>query len=145
MYSYYAQEAKKIGSMEMYILVDLPAEEDNADTFEVYLSWVDLQQLLAMPSDESRIRQPIAQSIQDSLATSKFKGYAEHYELEEERVFFNVVLLFVNAMVKLVPLIKYLVSPRSTESKAFLTLFQHVLPANTQHHEVNCGPIALMP
>jgi len=145
MYSYYAQEAEKIGSMEMYILVDFPAEEDGADTFDVYLSWADLQRLFAQPPKETRIREPIAQIIQGYLATSKFKGYAEDYELEEDRVFFNVVPLFVNAAIKLVPLIKHLVSPRSMESETYLTLFQHMLPASTQTHEVNCGPIALMP
>lgn len=35
MYSYYAQEAEKIGRMEMYIFVGFPAEEDGASTFEV--------------------------------------------------------------------------------------------------------------
>ena len=43
MYSYYTQEAEKIGRMEMYILVDFPATEDDADTFDVYISWADLK------------------------------------------------------------------------------------------------------
>lgn len=145
MYSYYAQEAEEIGRMEMYILVDFPAREDGADTFDVYISWADLKTLLALPPQETRIREPVAQSVRSYLATNKFKDYAAHYELNEKRVFFNVVPLFVNAAAKLVPLITNLVSPRSTESETFLTLFQHVLPADTKNHEVNCGPIALMP
>jgi hypothetical protein len=145
MYSYYAQEAEKIGRMEMYILVDFPAAEDGAGTFSVYISWADLKTLLALPTKTTKISEPTAQSIRAYLGTATFKDYATHYELEEERVFFNVVPLFVNAAVKLVPLIKHLVSPRSMEGKTFLTLFQHVLPADTVNHEVNCGPIALMP
>lgn len=145
MYSYYAQEAEKIGRMEMYILVDFPAEENGADTFDVYVSWADLKTLLALPTDQTRIREPSAQFVRSYLGTDKFKDYAAHFELDEGRVFFNVVPLFVNAAVKLVPLIKHLVFPRSTESETFLTLFQNVLPADTRHHEVNCGPIALMP
>jgi hypothetical protein len=145
MYSYYAQEAEKIGRMEMYILVDFPGEEDDADTFDVYISWADLKTLLALPPQETRIREPVAQAVRDHLGATKFRDYAAYYELEEERVFFNIVPLLVNAAVKVVPLIKHLVSPRSMESETYLTLFQHVLPADTQNHEVNCGPIALMP
>jgi hypothetical protein len=145
MYSYYIQEAEKIGRMEMYVLVDFPATEDGADTFDVYISWADLKTLLALPTQTTRIREPAAQAIRTYLGTAKFQGFAAHYELEEERVFFNVVPLFVNAAVKLIPLIKHLVSPRSMEGKTFLTLFQHVLPADTANHEVNCEPIALMP
>lgn len=145
MYSYYAQEAKKIGRMEMYILVDFPAMEDGVDTFDVYVSWADMRALLSLPKAETRIRDAAAQSVRAYLGSSKFSAYATHYELEEDRVFFNVVPLFVNAAVKLVPLIKHLVSPRSMEGETFLTLFQHVLPANMHDHEVYCGPIALMP
>jgi hypothetical protein len=145
MYSYYAQEAEEIGRMEMYILVDYPAEEEGADTFDVYISWADLRTLLALPPRKSRIREPVAQAVRDYLGTAKFKNYADYYDLEEDRVFLNVIPLFVNAAIKVVPLIKHLVLPRSDECRAFLTLFQNVLPANTNNHEVNCGPIALMP
>lgn len=145
LYSYYAQEAKKIGQMERYVLVDFSASEEGGDTFDVYMSWADLKTLLNLPEAETCIRDAVAQAIRAYLGSSKFLGYAAHYELNEECVFFNVVPLFVNAAVKLVPLIKPLVSPRSTESETFLTLFQDMLPANTQNHEVNCGPIAFMP
>lgn len=142
MYSYYAQEAEKIGRIEMYILVDFPAEEEGADTFDVYLSWADLRVLLAMPSRQSRLRETVARSIGTYIGVEKFKDYAQHFQLEEDRVFFNVVPLLVNAAIELIPRIKHLVRPRSTESEIFLELFDHVLPANTSEHEVNCGPIA---
>jgi hypothetical protein len=145
MYSYYAQEAKKIGRMEMYILIDFPATEDGADTFDVYISWADMKTLLALPPQVTRIHAPVAQSIRSYLGTEKFRKYASSYGLSEDRIFFNVVPLFVNAAAKLVPLIKHLVSPRSMEGETYLTHFQHVLPADTVRHEVNCGPIALMP
>ena len=145
MYSYYTQEAEKIGRMEMYILVDFPATEDGGDIFDVYISWADLKTLLAMPPQVTRIRQPVCQAIRAYLAVTKFQEYALQYELEEERIFLNVVPLFVNAAVKLVPLIEPLVSPRSTESRFFLQHFLDTLPADTTNHEVNCGPIALLP
>lgn len=145
MYSYYAQETQKIGRMEMYILVDFPAEETGGDTFDVYLSWADLKYLLALPHKETQIKEPVAQLIRSYLATSKFKDYAEFYELEEERIFFNVVPLIVNAAIKVVPLIKNLIFPRSVESETYSKLFQHMLPMDTQFQEVNCGPITFMP
>lgn len=145
MYSYYAQEARKIGSMEMYILVDFPAEEEGADTFEVYVSWADLKTLFSLSSRDTKVQEATAELIRHYLNTSKFKNYAAEFQLEENRIFFNIVPIFVNAAVKLTPLIKHLVTPRSTEGETFLTLFQHVLPADTINHEVNCGPIALMP
>jgi hypothetical protein len=145
MYSYYTQESEIIGRMEMYILVDFPAQEEDADTFDVYLSWADLKTLLALPSRATRIKESVAQSIRTYIRTAKFQDYATYYHLDEERIFFNVVPLLVNAAVKLVPLIEHLVSPRSMEGETYLTLFQHVLPTDTQNHEVNCGPIALMP
>jgi hypothetical protein len=101
--------------------------------------------LLALPVNVSRIRANSSEAIRNYLSTSKFGNYASKYELEEDRVFFNVVPLLVNAAIAVVPKIKHLVAPRSTESETFLTLFQHVLPADTANHEVNCGPIALIP
>ncbi|WP_200233473.1 hypothetical protein [Thiohalocapsa halophila] len=145
MHSYYAQTADKIGNMEMYVLLDFPALEEGADTFDVYLSWADFKELLSMPQKETRIRPALAQKIESYLGSSCYADYAAKYELPEERVFFNVVPLIVNAAVKLVPTIKHLVSPRSTEGKTYLDIFQHILPADTRRPEVNCGPIALMP
>jgi len=141
MYSYYAQEAEKIGRMEMYVLVDFPAEEDGADTFDVYMSWADLRELLQLPQQRSKLRPATALAIAHYLGTSKFKEYADYYRLEEERVFFNVVPLIVNAAIKVIPRIRHLMKPRSTESETFSTLFDHVLPAKTAEHEVICGPI----
>ena len=145
LYSYYAQEAEKIGCMEMYVLLNFPAEEEGASTFEVYLSWADLKTLLGLPFQETHIREAVAQTIHSYLNTAKFADYANHYELEENRIFFNVVPLIVNAAIQVVTSIKHLIAPRSMEGETYLTLFQHVLPTKTKEHEVNCGPIAFMP
>lgn len=140
-YTYYVQEAEKIGHMEMYLLVDFPAEEDGADTFDVYMSWSDFRELLQLPQQESKLRPTVTSAITQYLGTSRFKEYADCYQLDERRVFFNVVPLIVNAAIKVIPKIKHLVQPRSTESKTFSTLFDHVLPAKTAEHEVNYGHI----
>ena len=145
LYTFHAQEAEDIAQMRMYVLVNFPAQEEGASTFEVYISWSDLKALLDMPRQESRVSEASAQSIREYLASDLFSAYAEHYELTEDRIFFNVVPLFVNAAAKIVPLIHCHVSPRSMESELYLSLFQDMLPALTKRHEVNCGPIALMP
>jgi hypothetical protein len=98
-----------------------------------------------MSPQTTRIRPETATAIRKYLNVNKFATYAREYNLEESRVFFNVVPLIVNAGIKIVPLIKNFVAPRSTEGAAFLGHFQHVLPAKTKRHEVNCGPIALLP
>jgi len=145
MYSFYAQEAQKIGSMEMYILVDFPAQEGGADTFDVYLSWSDLMDLLSMPTRETRIRDPLKGALREYLGSNKFQEYAEYYQLDEHRIFLNVVPLLVNAGIVLMSHIRNDIKPLSTESKAFHAHFQSAQPAYTDRHEVNCGPIALMP
>lgn len=145
LYSYYLQHAEKIGCMEMYVLVDFPAEEVGGDTFNVFLSWADLKMLLDMPVKESRIPLLVSQSVREYLYTDRFKNHALDYALDEQRVFFNVVPLFVNAAIKIVPLIKTFITARSTESQAFLELFNDLQLSNTCSHEVNCGPVVLMP
>lgn len=145
MHSYYAQEAQKIGSMEMYILVDFPAQEGGADTFDVYLSWSDLLDLFSMPTRETRIRDPLKVVLREYLGSRKFREYADYYQLDERRLFLNIVPLVVNAGIVLMSHIRNDVKPLSTESEAFYAHFQSAQPAFTDRHEVNCGPIALMP
>lgn len=145
MYSFYAQEAMKLGSMEMYVLVDFPAQEGGADTFDVYLSWADLRELLALPTEETRIRDPLKKKLIEYLGSSKFHEYSDYYHLDQQRLFFNVVPLLVNAGIVLMSHLHKDINPRSTESQAFSSHFQSALPSYTDRHEVNCGPIVLMP
>lgn len=145
MYSFYAQEAKKLGSMEMYILVDFPPSEDGGDTFNVYLSWADFQELISLPKKQTRLREATVDSVRSYITGGKFSDYAAYFELDEERLFFNVVPLIVNAAIKLIPLIELMVNPRSVESETYLSLFKDMCLIDTREHEVNCGPIAFMP
>jgi hypothetical protein len=145
LYTYHGQEAEKIPDLTSYVLVNFPAQEEGASTFEVYVSWGDLKELLSLPTSVSRIRSQTAKQIIEYLQAEKFAGYARDYGLAEGRVFVNAVPLIVNAAAKIVPLIKSKISPRSMESELYLRLFEDMLPALMQKPEVNCGPIALMP
>lgn len=143
LYTYHTQEAEHIQHMEQYVLVDFVTPDEGADTFDVYLSWSDLKFLLDMSPSESRIRQPTSSAICEYLDTEKFPEYSSYYGLEESRIFFNVVPLFVNAAATIVPLIKQYCGSGSTESKFFLDHFCTVVHADTKQHDVNCGPFVL--
>lgn len=145
LYTHYAHEARKIGDMERYVLVNFPAEEAGAGTFFVYLSWGDLDALLSMPNQMSSVKPNTAASIRRYLASDQFEKYASQFEVPSDRVVFNVVPLIANAALKVVPHLANEIEARSTEADAFLKLFNGIiLPAYTDRHEVACGPIAYM-
>lgn len=143
LYTYHTHEAQHIQHMEQYILVDFVTPDEGADTFDVFLSWSDLKFLLDMPTKESRVRQPTSSAIFEYLDTEKFPEYSSYYGLEESRVFFNIVPLFVNAAATIVPLIKQYCGSESIESKFFLDHFSTVVHADTKQHDVSCGPFFL--
>lgn len=122
-YSYYAQEANKVGGVEMYVFVDFPAQEGDADTFDVYVSWSDLNELLSMPPGDTRIREPLKLALREYLGAKKFCEYAGYFQMDESRIFINVVPLIVNAGIILVSHIRDDVKPLSTESEVFLSHF----------------------
>ena len=143
LYTYYVQEAEEVGRLEMYVLIDFPAAEDGADTFDLYLSWHDLKALLELPYSITRIKSP--DSIRNYLGSNSFKSYAEKFGQAESRVFFNVVPLICNAAATIVPAIARNVQPRSTESETYLFLFKDMPQSDTSSPEVNCGRVAYMP
>ncbi len=129
--------------MEQYVLVDYVTPDEGADTFDVYISWDDLDSLLSLPRAESRINEKTCDVIKEYLDTSKHSEYANNFELPESRVFINVVPLIVNAAATIVPLIKQHCSGDSSESEAFSAHFSSVVKADTRNHDVNCGPFVL--
>jgi len=143
LYTYHIQEAKSIQHMENYILVDFPCSDEGADTFELYVSWLDLKNLLSQPAKETRIKEDTKKIINDYINTARFIEYAKNYKLDESKVFFNIIPLFVNAAATIVPLIKDYCGSGSDEAKFFAIHFSTVSQANTIEHEVNCGPFVL--
>jgi hypothetical protein len=130
--------------MAMYVLVNFPSPEEGASTFEVYLSWSDLDALLSMPKSESRLDQSTGNLIRSYLKTDRFRQYARDYDLSEKRVFFNVVPLIVNAAATIVPKIKDSLRTFSLEGETYAALFAHMEHALVDRPDVNCGPIVLM-
>ncbi|WP_250519632.1 hypothetical protein [Caballeronia sp. NCTM1] len=144
LYNLHVQQASSPTERREYVLVDFPAEEEGADTFDVYLSWADLDEFLALPSKESHIRAPAADAIRRYLDAPQFLAHAQKHGVSLDRVFFNLVPLIVNAMIKISPMLDGHLNPKSTEAKSFSTLFNFVLPAKTRVHDVSAVHIFLL-
>jgi hypothetical protein len=142
LYNFHVQESEDPGRLSQYILVDFPSNEEGGDTFEVYLSWKDIESLLNLPQKVTHFRPEMSEAIRQYLNTEQFKEYGDYYQLSTDRIFINVVPLLVNAGLAIVPKIANLVKASSTESEYFLWHFQNIEKAETKKHEVNCGPIA---
>ena len=144
LYTYHMQELERPDRMRQYVLVDVSSDEEGADTFDVYLSFRDLNDLLSLDKSESRLDASTCSLIHNYIGSAKFADYAAYYGLNISRVFFNIVPLLVNAGATLVPLIQGNLRGISTESEFFVSHFASVHLADTEHLSVTCGPIALL-
>jgi hypothetical protein len=135
LYTCYARGSWRPDRMRQYVLIDFNSPEEGADTFDVYLSWADLEMLLSMPRSESRMREASCKIIHKYLGTAKYEAYASYYGLGKDRVFFNIVPLIVNAATIITPLIKPYLTNLSTESETFATLFEY----DTCGHQTSGG------
>jgi hypothetical protein len=143
LYTYHIHESARPDRMQQYILIDFPSPEEGADTFDLYMSWADLQQFLILPCSESKIPLETGNTIRLYLNSDKFGSYASNYKLSESRVFFNIIPLLVNAGATVIPSIKKNIRGISQESKFFLDHFTTLEQADTKNHEVHCGPFVL--
>jgi hypothetical protein len=143
LYSWYAQDAARQGSLETVVLVDYPTVEADAQAFDLHLSWHDLKALFAMPRSETRIRPQVEASVRGYIGSDSFATYAAQFQLQESRVFFNIVPVIVNAALTIVPAIKDLIAARTMEAETYLHAFDgNASAADMTQPVVNCGPIA---
>lgn len=121
-----------------YLLVDFPAppEEEGGDCFDFYISWSDVDDLLMLPRQRSRLRDGTRALVRDYLHADKFERIAGKEGVPRERLFINSVPLVLNAGIAVGPHIKDLVEPVSTEGKHFLWHFENVHRAVTNDHEI---------
>lgn len=142
-YAYHLQTSDDPTRLRQYVFVDFPAQEDGGDTFNLFLSASDLKLLLNLPRETTRIRDNVKQSIYEYLGLANFGNFAAEYELDESRVLFNVIPLLVNAMIKIVAVLRNVLEPNTTESETFLWLFEDMPLADTTSPEIVCGPFVL--
>jgi hypothetical protein len=143
LYNYHVQSSAKPQDRKRYVVVDFPATEDGADTFDVHLSWSDFDSFLALPAKESRLNPEAVKAIRSYLDAGKFPEHATLHGVLVSHVFFNVVPLIVNAASKIVPHIKPHIRATSTEAQSFSLLFDGMPPADTHKHVVDAITIFL--
>ncbi|MBO6675885.1 MAG: hypothetical protein JJ908_12490 [Rhizobiales bacterium] len=131
------------GALESYVLVDFEPAEEGASTFDLYLSAQDLQNLLALPQQTTRIRPRVRVSIEGLLGLERFQTYTEDYGLSADKAFFNAVPLIVAAASVVSKSLHQLIRPRSLEGETYLSLFSTMPDQVVLIHDVNCGPFAL--
>ncbi len=143
LYTYHVQNSENPGKLSQYVLVDFPAVENGADTFDLFISWFDLDAFLSMPKKENMLRIETVDSIRDYLKSHMFLEYCEFYGQNINKLFLNSIPLIVNAASKIVPKIHEFVKVQSFETETYLEFFSNMKPADTQNPEVDCGPFAL--
>ncbi|WP_036024311.1 hypothetical protein [Paraburkholderia dilworthii] len=141
-YNYYAHETEKLGEFEHYVFVDFPVEDNGGDTFDVYLSWNDLESLLLMPAKEAAVKAETADAVRKYLRADRFGEYASAARLSPSRVMFNVVPLIANAGCKVARHLTGKIDIRSTEAESFLRLFNVLGQADTEKPEVYIRAVA---
>jgi hypothetical protein len=117
-----------------YLMIDFEPGEEDASTFDVPLSIGDLQQLLALPSNVSRLRSGTSNLINEYINMPAINAKAASLHLSPADCFFNVIPLIVNAGIALHPHIHDRIEDKSSESKHFDFHFREVLPAKTRSH-----------
>jgi hypothetical protein len=143
LYSFHVQEARRVASMEMYVLVDYPRAESAQGAFQLFVSWADLKELLDMPEKQSRVSAKSRQAIEHYLGSANFKAFAESYQEPEKAVVFNIVTVLTDAGIAMMPSISTDLEPLSVESETFASLFETSEPSDRDHPEFICGPFVL--
>lgn len=143
LYNYHVQSNPNPQDMKQYVVIDFPTGEEDADTFEVFLSWSDLESYLALPTDESRLNAKTVSAINSYFNAIKMSTYAVLYGVPASQVFFNVIPLVVNAASKIVPIIKPFINATSLEAETYITLFDGMKPASIHEHLIHLISVAL--
>ena len=106
-----------------YILVDFPSlDQDGGGTFaEYFLSWSDILEYL----NDRRARYPVqtAGAIA-AMGGNEFEPWCLDQGYPLQRIFFNMIPIFVGAGIACTGTIAEHVQPDSVEAEAFLDLFQ---------------------
>ena len=136
-YNYHNQTCGSPTDVQKYLYVDFssPPKEEDGDCFDVELSWGDIDILLNLPRDESRLRNGTKALIREYINADAFEQKAGELGIDKQKIFINFTPLTLNAGIALQPYIKDHVTPGSVESKFFLEHFRTTGAALTRNHE----------
>jgi hypothetical protein len=135
LFRYHLDTVTPAARRQEYLFVDFELGESDASTFDVPLSLADLQGLLLLPPDHSRLRIGTHDMISQYIDMNGCMTHAAAHGLPPTRIFFNVVPLILNAGIALHPYISDEIVCKSTESDHFNFHFREVRPAITTKHK----------
>ena len=137
LWNYHNQVCEKPTNKKKYLYVNsvVPEEEEGGGYFDIPLSWSDLDDLLTLPRNESRLRANARDLIRNYLNADKFEEEAKSLGFRKSQIFFNFVPLSLNAGIALHPFVKEHVTPDSVESEFFLQHFENTASALTKEHD----------
>lgn len=129
-----------------YFYVKFPSlsESEGHGFFNVPISWGDLDLMLSLPRQESRLKPEARNRVRDYLNADKFEAEAISRGFTKADIFINYIPLSMNAAITLFPYINSHVSPLedSIEAEAFLSLFEHTEQASTHAHGYEVLPFS---
>jgi hypothetical protein len=137
LYNFHVQMANAPTDLRCYLYVDFPSsdKEDGGDFFDLPISWLDLDTMLSLPRQESRLRPEVKERVRAYLNADAMEAEAERRGFDRDQIFINFVPLAMNAGIALFPYLRDHVEIASTEAKAFLGLFESTCPASTTDSE----------
>ena len=103
-----------------YLILDYPETEDGGTTFQTLISWGDIDTMLDLPNEVTRLRASTTPIIRNYLNSTVINSYPARYDLAKETIFLNATPLVVNASIKIIPVVRDFVRPRSLEARHFL-------------------------
>ncbi|AVQ39097.1 hypothetical protein C7M56_10510 [Clostridium botulinum] len=140
-FNYHLQNSILPNDIMEYVIVDFPNYQNGkygeGDCFNFHISWFDLDELLNLPQNESRLRNTTKALIREYLNADEFEKYATLKGITKDRIFINVVPLILNAGIVIHPYIKNHVTPQSLEGKLFWGQFKDVHPFLTKIHQIS--------
>lgn len=137
-YNYHRQSMNNPTQQKNYFFVNFPAppEEEGGGYFNVPISWRDVDEMLSLSRQESRLRPEAKERIRLYLDANSFEAQASQLGFTKDDIFINYVPLSMCAGIVLYPYIKdyVYINDDSVEAKSFLSLFRTTHPALTTQH-----------
>lgn len=120
-----------------YVNFPMPPEEEGGGCFDVPISWEDIDTMLSLPKNESRLKPEVRGRVRDYLNANAFEQKALEAGSSKSEIFINYVPLSLNAAIALYPHIVAHVLPNddSVEAKFFLYHFKNTALALTAMHQ----------
>jgi len=138
LFAYHARKQRDPTDSHRYVLLDFRPAEDGAQCIEYWVSWSDIDEMLSLPRESSRLRPTTRKLVHEYIGAARIADYTEAHAVENADVFINAVPLALNAARRLTPVIREHVDPSiSMESEFFRQHFSTLEPFDLHDHVVD--------